>query len=169
MMTLASSALKTLKPLVKAFDVKTYRAPTMAELRAAHIAAAKAEENFMVYNGTGFHPSVKKMDRSPLVLNAGRGELLSFAIRPAAYLRYSLKPGDRVVFSENNDRLYMIYDHRFFLDTLQPTPLLRAILLADHTYRGGFGRKGLYKYEWGSELLVPAPVPPQAPPSRRSW
>ncbi len=160
------SPLKLLTPLVKAFDHNTYHAPTIAQLRAKHMQQAMEAENFMVYNGTAHFPKVSKIDMPPLEFETGRRGWTSHAIRPAAYMRDVLRPGDRVVFREGRngiDRLYMVYDHRLFLDTAQPLELLRAVSMTDKPYTGGFGLNGRYKDDWNVELLKPAPV---APPHR---
>lgn len=154
-----TSALKLLKPLVKAFDHNLYHPPTVAHKRAMHMQQAIDEEYFSVYDGTDFIPKVEKIDLPPLTFTAGGKEWTSYAIRPRSYMRNSLKPGDRVVFRDDSSglkRLHMIYDHRFFLEVLQPLQLLRAVALGDQHYTGGFGRKGLYKDDWNSELIVPA-------------
>lgn len=159
----AASALKLLKPLVKAFDHNLYHPPTVAQKRAAHMKEAREQESFNVYDGTAFLPKVEKINLPPLTFTAGGKQYESFAIRGRSYTREFLRPGDRVVFRDGAStvkRLYMIYDHRHFLDTLQPLQLLRAVPIGDGHYTGGYGHKGLYKDDWNSERLKPVPVPP---------
>ena len=155
------SALKMLKPLVRVFDHNRYHPPTLAQKRAAHMKQAVEAKDFNVYNGSSLFPKVEKIDLPPLTFMAGDREWTSYAIRPKHYTPDSLKPGDRVVFGEGRNgvkRLHMIYDHRLFLDTLQPMPLLRAVALGDQHYTGGLGHWGLYKDDWSTELLKPAPA-----------
>lgn len=141
-------------PYVTIFNMVAPRRSGPAKKPGSYFRALKDSENFRVHDGVSFLPIIRKLDVDPLVLNAGKKRWTSFALRTPSYAHGIVQPGDRAAFRDKDgvQRLYLIYDHRFLLDTMQPLPLLRAIKLSDDPYTGGFGLQGRYKSDYSNEL-----------------